>query len=254
MDSSITRRGKPCWYLAPNPMESKEKVGLISVNDSLILEGLIYRLLRRYFRQESYYVRLLELFLETTYDTELGQLLDLTSQPKTYVDLDRLNLQNYSKIVIYKTAFYSFYLPIALALVMDGYTDEAAFKEALDILLPMGEFFQVQDDYLDCYGDPKVIGKVGRDIEEKKCGWLVCQALLRATPDQKQLIETQYGREDPVCVRNIKALYKQLDLEAVYKRYEEESFQQLKGRIDKASYVPKAVYIGLLQKIYKRSL
>jgi farnesyl diphosphate synthase len=53
-----------------------------------------------------------------------------------------------------------------------------------------------QDDYLDCYGDPVVIGKIGRDIEEKKCGWLVCQALLRATPEQKQIIQV---RAVPVC-------------------------------------------------------
>lgn len=41
---------------------------------------------------------------------------------------------------------------------------------------------------MDCYGDPVVIGKIGRDIEEKKCGWLVCQALLRTSPEQKQII------------------------------------------------------------------
>lgn len=38
-------------------------------------------MLRRHFAQEEYYTELMELFHDTTYRTEMGQLLDLTSQP-----------------------------------------------------------------------------------------------------------------------------------------------------------------------------
>ena len=53
----------------------------------------------------------------------------------------------------------------------------------------MGHFFQVQDDFLDCYGDPKVTGKIGTDIEEAKCSWLVIQALERCNPEQREFLQ-----------------------------------------------------------------
>lgn len=52
---------------------------------------------------------------------------------------------------------------------------------------------QIQDDYLDCYGDPEVIGKIGTDIEDNKCSWLVVQALQRVDPEQKKVIEVRGG-------------------------------------------------------------
>lgn len=100
----------------------------------------------------------------------------------------------HTNIVKYKTAFYSFYLPVAMAMLMAGVKDEQSYRNAQDILLEMGIFFQVQDDYLDCYGDPAVIGKIGTDIQDNKCGWLVVQALKLATPEQRQLLEVGRNR------------------------------------------------------------
>lgn len=46
-----------------------------------------------------------------------------------------------------------------------------------------------QDDYLDCFGDPELMGKVGTDIQDNKCSWLVVECLRRVTPDQRQILE-----------------------------------------------------------------
>ena len=47
----------------------------------------------------------------------------------------------------------------------------------------------VQDDYIDCFGDPEVTGKVGTDIEDNKCSWLIVQALKRVSPEQRKTLE-----------------------------------------------------------------
>ncbi len=45
----------------------KDGIGLDAINDSFLLEGSIYRLLRRHCREQPYYVHLLELFTEVLY-------------------------------------------------------------------------------------------------------------------------------------------------------------------------------------------
>lgn len=64
------------------------------------------------------------------------------------------------------------------------------FRQARTIVIELGHYFQVQDDYLDCYGNPEIIGKIGdSDIQEGKCSWLVVVALQRVTPAQRRILE-----------------------------------------------------------------
>ena len=88
MDSSFTRRGQPCWY-------KKAEVGPIAINDAFMLESATYHLIKSHFRQENYYADLLELFHETTYQTGMGQFIDLIAAPENRVDLSKFNLVKY---------------------------------------------------------------------------------------------------------------------------------------------------------------
>ena len=48
-----------------------------------------------HFKSQPYYVELLELFHETTHQTEMGQLLDLITAPEDKVDLSKFSLEKY---------------------------------------------------------------------------------------------------------------------------------------------------------------
>lgn len=249
MDASKTRRGQPCWYL-------KDRVGMIAINDAFMLEAAIYILLKKHFKGESYYVDLLEMFHEVTFQTECGQLLDLITAPEDEVDLSKFSLKKHSYIVTYKTAFYSFYLPVALAMYMAGVSDEKDLQQAKDVLLPLGEYFQVQDDYLDCYGDPEVIGKIGTDIQDNKCGWVINKALEKCTPNQRKVLDENYGKKDAECEKIVKQVFNELELEQEYFNYEENIVKQLREKIaniDESRGFKGEVVTVFLNKIYKRS-
>ncbi|CEH11678.1 Polyprenyl synthetase [Ceraceosorus bombacis] len=167
MDASLTRRGQPCWYRVPG-------VGNIAINDAFMLEAAIYHLLKLHFRHRPYYGHLLELFHEVTFQTEL--------------------------------AFYSFYLPVALAMRMVGINDESLYKRALDILLPLGEYFQ-----------------------DNKCSWNINIALENASPEQRAELDKHYGQRNSDSEAKVKAVFSasNIDVEARFKKYEKESHERL---------------------------
>ena len=249
MDASITRRGSPCWYRLPN-------VGMIAINDAFMLESSIYILLKKHFRSHPAYLGFIELFHDVTFRTEIGQECDLLTAPEDRVDLSQFSLQKHSFIVIYKTAYYSFYLPVALALHYLELATEDNLKQARDILIPLGEYFQIQDDYLDAYGSPEVIGKVGTDILDNKCSWLINKALDMASPEQRKILDDCYGRKDEAKEAEVKKIFEELQLERVYREYEEKAVGEIRARIakvDEQSGLKKEVFESFLSKIYKRS-
>ncbi|GAM36376.1 Erg20 homolog [Talaromyces pinophilus] len=249
MDGSITRRGQPCWY-------RQEGVGMIAINDAFMLESAIYVILKKFFRSHPAYTDFLEIFHETTWQTELGQLCDLITAPEDNVDLNNFSMEKYTFIVKYKTAYYSFYLPVALALHYLQVASPKNLKQCEDILIPLGEYFQIQDDYLDAFGSPETIGKIGTDIQDNKCSWLVNQALTMVTPEQRKLLDEAYGRKDSALEAKVKALYNDLKLEQHYLKFEEERVGHLRQQIDsvdESEGLKKEIFSAFLDKIYKRS-
>ncbi|KZF20197.1 ERG20 farnesyl diphosphate synthase [Xylona heveae TC161] len=249
MDESKTRRGAPCWYLMP-------EVGMVAINDAFMLESSIFVLLKKFFRSEPSYLDLIELFHEVTYQTELGQQCDLLTAPEDKVDLDNFSMEKYLFIITFKTAYYSFYLPVALSLHLLGLATPKNLKQAQDILIPLGQYFQIQDDYLDNYGAPETIGKIGTDIMDNKCSWLINQALQRASKDQREVLNQHYGRKDKASEAIVKEVFNELKLDEVYRATEEEEVSKIRkmvAELDETDGLKKGVFESFLGKIYKRS-
>ncbi|KAL8924249.1 MAG: hypothetical protein Q9172_002762 [Xanthocarpia lactea] len=249
MDSSQTRRGQPCWYKFP-------KVGMIAINDAFMLESSIYILLRQHFSSHPSYAGFLEIFHTTAFQTEIGQLCDLLTAPEDHVDLSQFSLEKHSFIVTYKTAYYSFYLPVALSLHYTSLATPNNLKQSHDILIPLGQYFQIQDDYLDAYGAPEVIGKIGTDILDNKCSWVINQALERATPEQRKTLDECYGRKDNELEAKVKKVFKELELEKVYLEYEENAVGKIRemiSKVDESEGLKRGLFESFLKKIYKRS-
>ncbi|CAI4034265.1 hypothetical protein SMKI_10G0500 [Saccharomyces mikatae IFO 1815] len=249
MDKSITRRGQPCWYKVP-------EVGEIAINDAFMLEAAIYKLLKSHFRNEKYYIDVTELFHEVTFQTELGQLMDLITAPEDKVDLSKFSLKKHSFIVTFKTAYYSFYLPVALAMYVAGITDEKDLQQAKDVLIPLGEYFQIQDDYLDCFGTPEQIGKIGTDIQDNKCSWVINKALELASAEQRKTLDENYGKKDSVAEARCRQIFNDLKIDQLYQEYEETIAKELKvkiSQVDESRGFKADVLTAFLNKVYKRS-
>ena len=94
----------------------------------MLLESFLYQIIRQYFKPTSsninnvntvLYTDIIELFQDVVLQTEIGQWNDLTAQPQNSpVDLSRFTTERYKNIVVYKTAYYTFYLSAASAMLL----------------------------------------------------------------------------------------------------------------------------------------
>lgn len=250
MDRSITRRGRPCWYTLPS-------VGSIAVNDAFMLEQAAFYILRSHFRKEPYYADVVDLLLETKYNTDAGQLVDCISEGST--DLSAFSLSKHCFLSKFKTMFYSFYCPVLLALFyvstsIPAIATPEVFAKVKEIFIPFGEYYQVQDDYVDCYYTPEQMGKIGTDIVDGKCSWLIVTALEHANPEQRKVLENCYGRKDPEKEKKVKEIYNELDMQGRYAKYEKDTFELVTGLINSLPEdgpLKREVFTKFYEKIFK---
>ena len=125
----------------------------------------------------------IELFNKTAAEVCEGQQLDMDFEKQPSVSFDE-----YLHMITLKT---SVLLAASLKLgAIIGGAGEANCNHIYNFGLNLGLAFQIQDDYLDAFGDPTKFGKdVGGDIRQNKKTFLLLHALEVATPEQKAEID-----------------------------------------------------------------
>lgn len=153
--------------------------GILSGDAMLILA---YQYFEKY--EPAIFRDLAKLFSKTALEVCEGQQWDVDFETRTDV-----SIPEYLKMIQYKTA-----VLVAAAMKMGAIIAETSEDNAnliYDFGLNLGLAFQLQDDYLDAFGNPETFGKqVGGDIIENKKTYLYLKALEFASNDQaKKLVD-----------------------------------------------------------------
>lgn len=225
VDRSTTRRGQPTWWCRP-------EIGQTAVSDAFILNFCIYYLLKFHFKDHPAYIKLVHLFHENSFLTEIGQSGDHLIASRGLNKFDGFTMENYDFIIVHKGGhFFSMGAIVALIYLQLG--TEVNLSQLRDIAIAFGKYAQVQDDFLDAFSDTASTGKSGTDIQENKCTWLIIQALERCSLEQREFLEMAYGSEDAELVAQVKAIYAKLRLDEIYYEYESQALLELKKMIDR---------------------
>ncbi|SDW23190.1 polyprenyl synthetase family protein [Aequorivita viscosa] len=170
MDDSPLRRGKQTVH-----EKWDVNTGILSGDAMLILA---YRFFEEY--EPAIFKELAELFSETALQVCEGQQLDIDFETR-----DSVQISEYLKMIEQKTA-----VLLGAAMQMGAIVANASKKDKetmYEFGKNLGIAFQLQDDYLDVFGNPETFGKqVGGDIISNKKTFLYLMAEKRSTPSQAE--------------------------------------------------------------------
>ncbi len=194
MDDAPLRRGNKTvhekWDL---------NTGILSGDAMLILA---YQLFENY--EPNTFQELAKLFSKTALEVCEGQQYDIDFETR-----DDVTLSEYLKMIEYKTA-----VLIAAAMKMGAIVAGATKQDQIKIYefgKNLGIAFQLQDDYLDAFGNPETFGKqVGGDIIENKKTFLYLRAMAFCDADEMMQLEHLYSiypEDDEEKVNTVKQIF-----------------------------------------------
>lgn len=193
MDKAPLRRGQPTVHA-----KFGEATALLAGDVMLVLA---YDYLNRI--RITYLQKIMRLFNKTAREVCEGQQLDMDFEKQESVNLDE-----YIRMIGLKTSAL-----LAASLQMGSILGGASGGNQQHIYsfgYNLGIAFQVQDDYLDAFGDPSKFGKqVGGDIVANKKTFLMIKALEDCTGSQKKELQRLMLENPPNKVQRTLSIFRQ---------------------------------------------
>ncbi len=174
----------------------------------------------------QYLPRILQLFNKTAKEVCEGQQLDIDFEKMPAVSLDA-----YIDMISLKT---SVLLAASLEIgAILGGTSEGNCRHIYEFGKNLGIAFQIQDDFLDAFGDPEKFGKdVGGDIRQNKKTFLLLHALEAASAEQKKELAQLMQEDAPDKVHKVLAIFKACHSDAWANELKEKYLQTALRHLD----------------------
>lgn len=213
MDDAPLRRGNETVHEKWNI-----NTGILSGDAMLILA---YQHFEEY--EPKIFRELAKLFSKTALEVCEGQQYDVDFETR-----EDVTIPEYLKMIEYKTA-----VLVGAAMKMGAIVAETSEENAnliYDFGLNLGIAFQLQDDYLDAFGDPETFGKqVGGDIIENKKTYLYLKAMEFSNADEKEQLTHLFSiqpSDNTDKIESVKSIFNQTKAsEATQKAIQEFTFK-----------------------------
>jgi geranylgeranyl diphosphate synthase type II len=214
MDKADVRRGRPTVHIKWN-----ENTAILS-GDQMLIEA--YKLLAGVPADKL--PRVLQLFNKMATEICEGQQYDVDFESQEHV-----TIEEYLKMIRLKTS-----VLLANALQTGAYiagADEQAQGDLYEFGINIGLAFQIQDDILDVWGDPKTFGKaVGGDISCNKKTFVYLEAMRRlgdeAIGNELQQWYSQVLEDNTTKIAAVKEIFEQLDVRTACEKVVEDYTQK----------------------------
>jgi geranylgeranyl diphosphate synthase type II len=181
----------------------------------------------------TYLRRIVQLFNQTAREVCEGQQLDMDFEKRDIVDFEL-----YGHMISLKTS-----VLLAASLKMGAILGGALDRNQnliYEFGRKLGLAFQVQDDYLDAFGDAAKFGKqIGGDIKSNKKTFLLIHALETASPEQNEKLQELLKSDDDAKVDEVLTIFKDCGVDAWAEELKEKYLAEALKHLDDVAVLSK---------------